>query len=170
MSGFSVGIQKQKISAAKAFRPVQAKGELSRAVLPDGYGKALLWMKNLQFLVVGQFGFPQLRSRNFYPCRPERHLATAQRERGRVEGPRECFRCHAATGNSTDDLLGFALSLSANSVRIRNAWVELPEAVWTNEIFSRSFDSPSGRKAPSESLDWMTNNGPRQSRVNSICL
>jgi len=50
MSGFSVGIQKQKISAAKAFRPVHAKGELSRAVLPAGYGKALLWIKNLQFL------------------------------------------------------------------------------------------------------------------------
>jgi hypothetical protein len=28
--------------------------------------------------VVGPFVFPQLRSRNFYPCHPERHLATAR--------------------------------------------------------------------------------------------
>ena len=72
----------------------------------------------------GQFGFHKLVEK-FYPCRPERHLATAERERGRVEGSRRSVPYHAVTGNSTDDLLVCSIyegrSLYANASR------ELPE-------------------------------------------
>src|ERR1041384_1948215 len=76
--------------------------------------------------VMGQFEFPQVSRENFYLCRPQRHLATAKRKRGRVEGSRRCVPCVAVTGNSTDDLLGFC-SISPGSPYVQNAWREPPE-------------------------------------------
>jgi len=63
--------------------------------------------------VVVQFEFPQLFK--FKKILPSVILSDSEgfphsgRLRG-VEGPRECVLCHAVTGNSTEDLLGFLIA------------------------------------------------------------